>query len=208
MRAYLDDRPLELDGQSLTAAVVAGKRAADERGRLIIEVWADGEPAPASDLSEPPATEPYAGEVRFVSVEPREVVASALEEAAQNLTLAAEPQSRAAEALARGEMGEAMQDVGLCLQAWESARKAVHDGSAVLGVAPAALTGDPASGAACAKAIDDLLRALREVQRAMTEKDIASLSDALAYDLGELGETWVGLLQEMASSVRSKAVAE
>jgi len=53
MRAYLDDQPLELDGESLTAAVVAGKRAADARGRLIIEVWADGEKAPAGGPADP-----------------------------------------------------------------------------------------------------------------------------------------------------------
>jgi len=208
MRAYLDDEPLELEGETLTAAVVAGKRAADARGRMIIEVWADGEPAPSADLESPPDAEPYAGEVRFVSVEPAGLVAAAMDEAAENLERVREPQREAAAALSRGETSSGMQDVGVCLQAWESVRKAVQDGCSVLGRSPAELMPTAASAEACATAIEDLLTTLREVQRSVKEQDVASLADAMAYDLDELAETWAGLLGEMSAGVRTVKAGE
>jgi len=208
MRVYLDDEPLELEGETLTAAVVAGKRAADARGRMIIEVWADGEPASSADLESPPDLEPYAGEVRFVSVEPAGLVAAAMDEAAENLERVREPQREAAAALSRGEASSAMQDVGVCLQAWESVRKAVQDGCSVLGRSPAELMPTEASAEACATAIEDLLTTLREVQRSVKEQDVASLADAMAYDLDELAETWSGLLGEMSAGVRAVKTGE
>ncbi len=206
MRAYLDDQPLELEETTLTAAVVAGKREADAKGRMIIEVWADGEKAPPSDLANPPGRAPYASEVRFVSVEPRALVAEALAEAAENLEAVRGPQREAAAALARGERGEAMGRVGSCLKAWESARKAIQEGAAVLGVTPAQLAGPGASEERCAAAIDDLLSALKEVQRSIQDEDVASLGDVLEYDLDELAETWIELLVEMAEHVRSRVM--
>jgi hypothetical protein len=206
MRAYLDDQPLELEETTLTAAVVAGKREADAKGRMIIEVWADGEKAPAEDLASPPERAPYAEEVRFVSVEPRALVAEALAEAAENLEAVREPQREAAAALARGETAEAMGLVGSCLKAWESARKSIQEGAGVLGVTPARLAGPGASEERCAAAIDDLLSALREVQRSIRDQDVASLGDVLEYDLDELAETWIELLVEMAEHVRTQVV--
>ncbi len=200
MRAYLDDEPLELEGQTLGAAVLAGRQAAESRGRMIIEVWADGAPAPPADLEELPDADPYAGEVRFVSAVPGALVAHALEEAADNLAGVRAAQTDAAAQLSRGETREAMTNVGEALRAWEIVRRAVQEGCAVLGVAPAELLSDEESRDACTRAIESLLEALREVQRAVGDQDVASLADTLAYDLDELAETWTGLLSDMASA--------
>jgi len=200
MRAYLDDEPLELEGQTLGAAVLAGRQAAESRGRMIIEVWADGSPAPPADLEELPAADPYASEVRFVSAVPGALVAHALEEAAENLAGVREAQTDAAAQLSRGETREAMTNVGEALRAWETVRRAVQEGCAVLGVAPADLLSDDESRDACTRAIEALLEALREVQRAVTDQDVAGLADTLEYDLDELAETWTGLLGDMASA--------
>ena len=201
MRAYLDDQPLELSGkpggQTLAAAMEAGKLAADAAGRMIIEVWADGAAAPGEHLEDPPADDPYAGELRFISVVPAELVSSAMIEAAENLVRVREPQQAAAGALARGETGEAMKSVAVCLQAWESARKAMQDGCAVLGVTPTELVSE-ADAPRVARAIDDLLSALRDVQTAVQNQDVATLADVLAYDLDELSDTWEQLLRSMA----------
>jgi hypothetical protein len=205
MRAFLDDKPLEIEAETLTAAVLAGKREADAKGRMIIEVWADGEKAPAEDLADPPAREPYAEEIRFVSVAPRSLVAEALAEAAENLERVREPQREAAAALARGETSDAMGLVGTSLNAWQSARKAVQEGGEVLGVTPAQLAGPGEAEERCAAAIDDLLAALREVQRSIRDQDVASLADVLEYDLDELAGVWVDLLAEMSASVRGNA---
>ncbi len=202
MRAYLDDEPIALDGGTLSAAVVAGKRAAEAKGRMIVEVWADGAPAPPADLDDPPENDPYADEVRFVSADPGGLVAYALEEAADNLTGVRPSQVNAAACLARGETSEAMGDVADALRAWESVRRAVQDGCAALGVAPAELLERDNAEQECAVAIEGLLDALREVQRAVNEQDVASLADVLEYDLEELAEAWGGLLAEMAAGAR------
>lgn len=200
MRAYLDDEPLELEGETLGAAVLAGRQAAESRGRMIIEVWADGSPAPPADLEELPTADPYASEVRFVSAVPGALVAHALEEAAENLAGVRDAQTDAAAQLSRGETREAMTNVGEALRAWETVRRAVQEGCAVLGVAPADLLSDEESRDACTKAIEALLEALREVQRAVTDQDVAGLADTLEYDLDELADTWTGLLGDMASA--------
>lgn len=197
MRAYLDDEPLELDGQTLGAAVLAGRKAAEEKGRMIVEVWADGSPAPAADLEEMPEVEPYADEVRFVSASPGALVAHAFEEAAENLDGAREAQVEAAAQLARGETADAMNNVATSLRIWESVRSAIQQGCSVLGVSPGELAGDDE---ATQGAINGLLEALREVQRAMADQDIAGLADTLEYDLDELAETWKELLGTMAST--------
>lgn len=208
MRAYLDDEPLDLEGQTLAAAVVAGRRAADARGRMIIEVWADGEQTPAAHLEEPPPHEPYAGEVRFVSADPGALVAHALEEAGENVAGVRESQTTAATQLARGETGDAMGNVGSAVRAWESVLRAVQDGCAALGAEPWDLLGPTGDRGSCEQAITQLLEALREVQRSITDQDVASLADVLEYDLNELADTWAELLGAMSRGATQRASAE
>src|SRR5690606_18276393 len=78
MKVFLDGEELAVDGGGLGTALAAGTTASEERGRIIVEVWVDGDPAPEADLSDPPDRSPYASEIRLVSAEPKALVRTVL----------------------------------------------------------------------------------------------------------------------------------
>lgn len=205
MKVYLDDEPLAGAGESLTAALEAGREAAGSGGRVIVEVWADGAPAPEDDLANPPAREPYAVELKLVSAEPASVVADAFSLAAEALDEARRLQQAAAESLQTGETSEAMQSLRGALEVWEQVRRSVTDGCALLGVGPGEAcdaAGSGADGAGLEELVAALMGRLLDIKRAVASEDWSGLADVLAYDLDDEAVRWSAMLQRRVSTLR------
>ncbi len=199
MKVFLDDAELTVKDPTLASALAAGTTACTERGRIIIEVWADGAPAPDEHLTSPPATKPYADEVRFISAEPKSLVRTVLLDVSDALTSTRDTQRKAADLLQTGETGPALQNLGESLQTWETVRRAVDEGCALLDIPT---DGDAATGLDGAL-VNDLADKLSAIRDALGREDWSLLGDLLAYDLDEHVDRWQTELRRLADGIAS-----
>ncbi len=188
MRTFLDDRPLAASGASLGAALTAARAAAPER--LVVAATADGTPVPETHLAAPPEAEPYAGELRLVTADPRELLAGALREAAARLREARPAQRRVAEHLQVGETKDAMTALGPVLGSWEHAAKVV-----VLG-----READPGAPETAAD-IAALFGHLRALKQAIERQDLVEVAYTLDGDLDDALKRWLDVLGSWAERV-------
>ena len=199
MRTFLDDELVATDGRAdtLDQAMDLARRRAQTLGRVIVQAWADGARVPDGDLGTDHAAEtpaPYAAELRFVTESPRTLVSTAIRDVAEAMPTLQTMQRQAADHFTRGETIDAVERLREVLGLWDSVRRVLHDGGALLGTP---LDTHPA----VAPLLPDLTLRLNEVRRLMQEKDWAGLADELAYDLSEHASAWRGGLASLGDSV-------
>lgn len=197
MRVFLDDAELTVPEPTLTAVLAAGSAASEARGRIVVEVWADGEPAPDEDLAQPPDRAPYAGEVRLITAEPRALVRSVLFDVADALEATRDTQRRAADLIQVGETGKGLHELGEALRSWDTVRRAVEEGAALLGMS----VNSDESSAIDGSLVEELGRTLTSVKQALSREDWALLSDLLMYDLEEQAQRWETELRRLAERI-------
>jgi len=203
MRVFLDDCPIETESGALGPALRAAAEAAEEGGRIIIEVRADGRVVEDSELADPPRSDPFAGELRMRSVEPLGFLRESLEDAADALLDAREAQRKAADMLQSGDVPAAMGALGEALEVWRGVRQVADDGSRLLGVdlaTPIAEAERKASSDETGSSVR-LAGLLSDLKRALSEEDHVTAADLLAFDLDDRAEVWARSLREIALSI-------
>ena len=195
MRAFLDDVELSPERGTVAGAIEAGRVQAEGAGRVVIEVLADGASLSGAALEAPSDEAGAVAEVRMVSADPAALVRETLLDTADALEASRAEHASAAEAIQSGEGGAALRSVGELLEVWQAARRAIDQGSALLGVD---LTGggEPARGL-----IDGLAAELEALRVAVTTQDWSTVADVVGYDLEPRAEAWVTLLREAAGRV-------
>lgn len=203
MKIFVDEQGVAAEAATLGAALDAARRVADERGRIVVEVWADGERIGDDDLADPPTFEPYADEIRMVTASPEALVVSTLLDAADALEEIRATQTAAARALQTGAIPEAMHAFCEALSVWEAVRRGVGEGCALIGRSPAQMLGEGGQAtlteASAALATD--LAALRDFAKA---EDWASAADILEFDLSQRAGAWQDILRRLAGAIRSE----
>ncbi len=203
MKVFLDDAEITVKDETLASALAAGTTQSEGKGRIIVEVWSDGSPTPDEHLSKPPADEPYAEEIRFISAEPRSLVQTVLLDVAETLSSTRETQQKSADLLQTGETGLALNELGQAINTWQTVRQAVEEGCALLNISLDPVENeepifDPTI-------ITDLAEMLTSVKAALTQEDWPLLSDLLAYDMDEHIDRWrveLGRLSDMIAASR------
>lgn len=201
MPVLLDDTPLKLDADDLSLALAAARQLAESRGRVIIEVLADGQVVPDDHLlgADP---RPLPRELRFVTADPIELVQQSLRDAAQALQTIDQQHQAAAEHIQTGRLDQAMTPLAAAFETWDTARKVVTDACALLGLDPRSLAIEtPTATIAVAAAVQALIARLTEVKRCLSDRDWCGLSDALAYDLPADAARWRTLLSGFADKL-------
>ncbi|MBL0927788.1 MAG: hypothetical protein IBJ11_09065 [Phycisphaerales bacterium] len=192
MRTFLDGEPLGSAGLSLSSALEAARRRCAAGHRLVVSAVADGRTVPFEDFDRPPAREPYAQELHFVTADPLGLVRQSLTDAAEALA-ALEPVHReAAEAVQTGRTDRVVGPLQDILSGWQNVSQVLHLVDRVPGVA----VGSPVEDAP--RALADLAERLHELRRSLVSEDWSSLADVLAYDLPSLAERWRGVLGEVS----------
>jgi hypothetical protein len=201
MDIFLDDRPIESTATTLPGAIAAATEAAE--GRLLIEVSADGHSVPQEHFAEPPATDPYAHEVRFISADPLSLVRVTLQEAADDLDKAVSDHEAVARMLQVGETAEALPKLSQILAVWIRIDNALAACRSVPGVS---LT-DPTLTKQFDDAAAELTPKLAEIRDAVTSQDYTAAADVLAYDLPGHAESWAELLRRMSDNISVQPAA-
>lgn len=197
---FLDNRPLEADDTSLSAALGAARAAAERGGRIIVEVIADGVPAPEKDLHRPDAVtrRPYAAELRFTSESPRTLVGDAMLNAADAVGAIRIKQNEAAALLHRGDPESAVALLGEAVTLWQMVRRALEESSQLLGASM--LDGPELAGLG-----DELARRLNAIRDALAGQDWSALSDELDAEMDAHAGRWADALGKLAGQVAGGA---
>jgi len=200
MQVLLDGRPIEASGNTLAAALEAGRSAATSLRRVIIEVVADGVSAPDAHLSNPPVDDPYADTIEMKSASPVDLVRTTLHESADALDEAKKQQVIASDLILEAKTSEAMAKLGEALQLWSAIQRAVTD-SCALFMSPE-LAGTMRTGPSVNdELIADLTTDLNKVHGALEKRDWSELSDLLAFELEEQAQKWSKAIREMADGL-------
>ena len=210
MHVLLDGEAISVSQPTIAAALVAAKREAERRKRVVIEASMDGSPIADAWLEHPPTDARPGAEVRFVSADPMSLVRVTYLELADELATAARDQSAAAAAVQQGKLDEAMPRVSAALGVWQHVREGVVNGATLLGIDPASLRVRAAQDEpekSVMEHIDGLARALTELKRAINASDWPGVADALEYDLKDQADRWRAVMNALADEIGRRAAA-
>ncbi|GIK19455.1 MAG: hypothetical protein DYG93_10415 [Leptolyngbya sp. PLA2] len=204
MRVIFDEAELLSDAATLEQGLRAGTARAEELGRLIVEVIADGEPVPGELLDNPASHTGSFTELRMTSAEPAVFLRVTLMEAADALEQAGAEQLLAADHIDQGRSPEAYQALGVALGVWDAVRDLVQRVSHLLGFdlteASVVVKGEEIR---VDESVASLSRQLEEVRRCVAADDLSGLADALRYELSEEAGRWRELLTGLAEAIRN-----
>lgn len=193
MRVYLDDRLLEGAGSTLGAALETARAGA--KGRLIVDVLADGRRVPNEHLDSPPATSPYASELRLATADPRALASRALREASGELKGSVSAHTTAGELVQAGKTQDALAALVKALSAWETVQRTASACVAIESLVA------PASRGGVELATNELTGHLEQIKKSLNSGDWSTLADVLLYDSGALIERWTKLLETLATDM-------
>ncbi len=203
MTVYLDDNALDSTDDSATLAqtISIAKTKLVAQNGMIVGVRCDGRAIPLDRLDEV-LLQPLSryGRVDLVSASPREVVVDALKDVRTGLQETFVSVKSSAEALAAGNVPNAMQALGDCLVAWGQAHRSVMESVSLLDLS---LDTFQVDGRPFADWLAELNEKLRGIKGAIEARDHVLLGDMLRYEMDETLDAWdlaiEGLIQHVES---------
>lgn len=203
MQVFLDNEPLSVNRPTLKSAFGAAIDLAQGRGRVIVEVVADGRPVAGPLLADPPDDPLEGDELRFTSVEPWSMVYEIMHESAEALESASEHQRRASEHILDAKLDEAREDIEAAMGVWQQVITAIQRSGQLLDIDIESLkVGDPPI--ALGERVKGLARLLTTLTQGVKGEDWSSIGDLLAYELEEESENWREIVVSLAKAVRDE----
>lgn len=206
MNVLLDDTPIEVEDQTLAAAMSAGVELAQQSGRAVVEVLVDGQAVRGDELIDA-STEPIPGaRVELFTADPVELVQQSLRDAAAALESSRSSHTDIAGQLQSGaDTAEALSQLSGTLSVWQGVQDVLARGYALVGRDPASLDlpESVAGGKTVNTLITELGEQLREVRRSLEDHDLAALADTVGYELEPLAGVWAGVLSHAAGAIAS-----
>jgi hypothetical protein len=201
----LDRETCDIAPESVGEAIAAGAALARDRGRLVVEVYVDGERWSDECFDQPQRLGANAHEVALVSAHAGEMVRQTILDAAEALDDIEALQREAAGLIQSGAMAGAMERLGSALELWTMVQRAAGTGSQLAGVP---LDHVRTAGSTMSEGIASLNARLESMRESLSNRDPVALSDTLLYDLPEVVQTWRGLLRALAELVARADVGE
>ena len=195
MRVLLDDQNCFIDVNTIGEAVAAAADAAEQAGRLVVEVRVDGDSLSDEELQEPGRLEATAEEVQLLTTTMNILLRETFLHAAQALLEADAVQRNAAELMQGGQAAEGMQSLLGALETWSGIRDAVVKGLGLADVNPEEIV---VNDVRLPDAIGGLQIRLGALKAAMVAEDVAATCDCLLYDLPESTRDWHIILGGLA----------
>jgi hypothetical protein len=202
MQVLLDGNPIQVARPSLADALVAAQADAANRGRIIVEVKADGVLLSGDKLGNPSSEPSTYRELRLLSAEPRALVRHTILDAVSALENARGEQAKAAELIQSGDTEAALQSLQAAVLTWQTVRDVVEQSAGILKLELASLElPGVEEGLSFESATSDLLGHLKQMRAALDQQDWSALSDIVGYDLDAQVGVWKGLLIALSQHV-------
>lgn len=201
MRILLDGEPLA-DCSTLRQALRAASDAASPRGRLVVDVVADGRRVPDDELAAAQDhPEPFA-ELRLHSADPASLVHAALRDASETLRVLETRQRSAREHTDAARLDQALESLNSVVSSWALVKDVFERCVAVLALDPGELRPEPGSSRSAADLVRELGAHAMSLRDAVGNEDWSAVSDLLGYQLDEQCRAWQALFRALESSVK------
>jgi hypothetical protein len=198
MRVLLDNDPVAIETapeQPLRAVIDSVQAIITQRRRVVQEVLVDGQTVPADQVEQWLARP--AGQVAVVEFKtacPRRLARDTLAAVAAMLADTSRLQQGAADKLAAGQTGKALELLLGCLNHFRLAEGAVRQ---AVQVAKLDLEQVKVGQKPVGAVIQDLAGQLTQVKVALETRDYAMLGDLLNYELPKVADAWKSIVVEL-----------
>lgn len=190
MRVTMDGQTISEDAAGVAQALELARHKADELGRLVIEVLADGQPA-ADLLDRLPQDPAGVAELGVTTADKSLFLRETLFDARDALDRTRADQQAAAGLVDSGEVAQALGSLRSIVEGWQLVRSVVDQAATLLDIPLHQLRSNDTPGDEVIRALANDLVALRD---AVSREDWSALSDTLACDLDARAEQWLGLI--------------
>lgn len=203
MQLWIDDTQLD-SPDNLEAAFEIARKHAEDSGRLIIDIQADGQPIDDALLDQPPSDNAGVEELRLTTTNFKAFLIETIESAKDALESTKGDQVEAADQIRTGELDQAIESLKSVLEGWHAVRDVVSQSAALAEIDVNALEIIDAKGTSTtgAQSIESLSKNLAEVRNCLAKSDWASLGDAIEYDLDDQINAWNALLNAMIAQIK------
>ena len=170
------------------------------RNRLVVNLLIDGAEPDLHRMREVKRF-PLNGHTLFVeTAEPRTMALAALSEVEDQLAEADRLKGEALELLQRNAAGRAMERLSGCVSTWQNAHESLLKTAQLLRIDLARVL---VSGVCLAEVVDQFAAHLRNVKRAMENRDFATLADVLTYEMTDTSRQWREAIGAVRSVIRA-----
>ena len=203
MQLWIDETQLKTD-DNLELAFEIARKHAEETGRLIVDIQADGQPIDDDLLDTPPSDTAGISELRLITTDFVSFLTETMHSAKEALELTRSDQISAADQIRTGELEPAVESLKAVLEGWHAVREVVEQAATLAEINVDALSITDGAGTTTngQQTIDALSKALAEVRNTLSKKDWASLGDAIEYDLDDQINAWNALLNAMIEHIK------
>ncbi len=204
MQLWIDNTQLDAS-DSLEAAFEIARKHAEDAGRLIIDIQADGQPIADALLEEPPSDSAGINELRLTTTDFNAFLIETISTAKEALEGTRQEQNEAADQIRTGEFEPAVESLKSVLEGWHAVRDVVGQSAALAGFEIDELRVTDAKGTEHTgnECVAQLPVALGEIRNCLGKQDWSSLGDALEYDLDDQATLWDGLLDAMIARIQA-----
>lgn len=204
MKVTMDGQTLADDASGVAAAIEMARQKADELGRLVIEIHADGNPAPGL-LDTMPEDAAGVAELGVTTADKGVFLCETLLQARDALERTRADQKRTAELIDSGDVSGAIGSLRGLVEGWQLVRSVVDQAATLVGTQLNTLDAGGTPGDEAVRALAADLVALRD---AVSSEDWSALSDVLACDLDTRAGQWLALLTALSDRVATDAAGE
>lgn len=206
MQLWIDNTQLDTT-DNLENAFEIARQHAEDAGRLIVDIQADGHPIDDALLDEPPTDNAGITELRLTTTDFNAFLIETLNTAKEALEGTRTEQTETADLIRTGAFDQSIESLKSVLEGWHAVRDVVGQSAALAEINIDTLEiidakGTTISGEQC---IDALSKALAQVRNSLGKQDWASLGDAIEYDLDDQANAWDALLNTMIKQISSNS---
>lgn len=201
MRLLVDGHEIPLDRATLAAAIAAGAGEAESRGRMVVEVKADGITLDERDIESAPDVPGTFQEIRLVTASRDEMAAGVLRAAEAALGDLVAAQRHVADQILATRLEPAASGLQEVLNVWQSVHDATDQICLLLAQDLPTLASRADRADQADPALAGLTSALSQVRSTVQSQDWSSLADLLTDELTDLARMWQGLLGAIATSL-------
>ena len=194
MRVTMDGQTISEDAAGIAQALELARQKADELGRLVIEVLADGQPA-ADLLDRLPQDPAGVAELGVTTADKSLFLRETLFDARDALERTRQDQRQAAALIDAGELAQALGSLRTIVEGWQLVRSVLDQSATLCGLGLHQLRAADTTGDEVVNALATDLLALRD---AVAREDWSALSDVLACDLDARAEQWLAMIMHLS----------
>jgi hypothetical protein len=201
MMVFVDDKPVDLEGEALGELLFHAQQQAKADGRVIVEVRVDGQLVIGDELLRRRGDVIAGADVRLTSADPLALASETLYGLRGHLERAGQMQQEAAELLQQDDLPQAMGRIGKAIEVWQHSSPAVLQIAELVGIDCQTLE---VHGQTFPELTEALMKRLTDMRDLLMSRDSVALADSLMYEWPDAVEQWRGVVDALLDRVAAK----